>query len=279
MPARTWFITGINSGFGRQLAEQLLDRGERVAGTVRRIGSVDDLTERYGDALWVGHADVTHTTELRATVDAAFDALGRIDVAVVNAGYGLFGAAEELTDDEIEDEIATNLVGSIQTFRAVIPHLREQGGGRIIQISSVAGMAAHPGASLYHASKWGVEGFAEAMVSELAPFNIGVTIVEPGGARTSFAGSSLRLSSPLAAYAGTPASFVQAFRDGEVQVAGDPAKIAARVIESVDLVPAPRRVVLGSDSYATIMASLTARIAEIEPQKHTAAGTDADAES
>jgi NAD(P)-dependent dehydrogenase (short-subunit alcohol dehydrogenase family) len=279
MPARTWFITGINSGFGRQLAEQLLERGDRVAGTVRRIGSVDDLTKRYGDGLWVGHADVTHTTELRATVDAAFDALGRIDVAVVNAGYGLFGAAEELTDDEIEDEIATNLVGSIQTFRAVIPHLREQGGGRIIQISSVAGMAAHPGASLYHASKWGVEGFAEAMVSELAPFNIGVTIVEPGGARTSFAGSSLRLSSPLAAYAGTPASFVQAFRDGEVQVAGDPAKIAARVIESVDLVPAPRRVVLGSDSYATIMASLTARIAEIEPQKHTAAGTDADAES
>src|ERR1700712_812897 len=125
MPARTWFITGINSGFGRQLAEQLLDRGDRVAGTVRRIGSVDDLTERYGDGLWVGHADVTHTTELRATVDAAFDALGRIDVAVVNAGYGLFGAAEELTDDEIEDEIATNLVGSIQTFRAVIPHLRE----------------------------------------------------------------------------------------------------------------------------------------------------------
>jgi NAD(P)-dependent dehydrogenase (short-subunit alcohol dehydrogenase family) len=277
--AQTWFITGVNSGFGRELAEQLLERGERVAGTVRREGSVDDLRTKYGDRFWLGHLDVTDLAQVRRVVDAAFGELGRIDVVVINAGYGLFGAAEEFTDEQVVHQITTNLLGSIQTARAALPHLRAQGGGRIVQISSVAGLAAHPGASLYHAGKWGVEGFMEALASEVAPFGIEVTLVEPGGARTAFAGSSLQLSEPLPAYDNTPAAAVRIFKDTAVPVPlpGDPAKVAAKVIESVAQHPAPLRVILGSDCYRAATAALRNRLAQIEPQQASAAETDADA--
>ncbi|MFE4217234.1 SDR family oxidoreductase [Streptomyces sp. NPDC056844] len=277
MTTQTWFITGVNSGFGRELAEQLLARGDRVAGTVRREGSVDDLRAEYGERFWLGHLDVTDLVQVRKVVDAAFAELGRIDVVVINAGYGLFGAAEEFTDEQVVHQITTNLLGSIQTARAALPHLRAQGGGRIIQLSSVAGLAAHPGASLYHAGKWGVEGFMEALAAEVAPFGIEVTIVEPGGARTSFTGSSLRLSEPLSAYDDTPAAAVRVFKDIAVPVPGDPVKVAARIIDSASEEPAPMRLVLGSDCYQGATAALRRRLAQIEPQQADAAGTDADA--
>ncbi|WP_305784442.1 SDR family oxidoreductase [Symbioplanes lichenis] len=267
----TWFITGISSGFGRELATQLLDAGHRVAGTVRSSSPLDG----YGDRLWLGRLDVTDPAAVRTTVDAAFAAMGRIDVVVPNAGYGLFGAAEEVTDEQAEHQITTNLLGTIRTVRAALPHLRAQGSGRVIALSSVAGLTAHPGASLYHASKWGVEGFMEALAAEVAPFGIGVTIVEPGGARTSFAGSSLRLGAPLAAYDGTPAAFVRAFAgDAVPPLPGDPAKIAARIVASAEEEPAPLRMVLGSDSYAAVTAALRARLAQVEPQEASAAATD-----
>lgn len=276
MATDTWFITGVNSGFGRELAEQLLSRGGQVAGTVRREGSVDDLRAKYGDRFWVGHLDVTDLVRVREVVDAAFRDLGRIDVVVINAGYGLFGAAEELSDEQVVHQISTNLLGSMQTARAALPHLRAQGGGRLIQISSVAGLAAHAGASLYHASKWGCEGFMEALAQEVAPFNIGVTLVEPGGARTAFARGSLRLSEPLSAYDGTPAAFVRQFKDTAPQALGDPAKIAARIIDSAAQQPAPMRMMLGSDSYQGVTTALRNRLAQVEPQQATAAETDAD---
>jgi NAD(P)-dependent dehydrogenase (short-subunit alcohol dehydrogenase family) len=275
MTTRTWFITGISSGFGREIAQQLLGRGDRVAGTIRRPGSADDLAQRYGDAFWVGVADVTDGPALTAAIDDAFAALGHIDVVVANAGYGLFGAAEELTDAQIEHQLDTNLLGSIRTLRVVLPHLRAQGGGRIVQMSSIAGLTAGPGASIYHASKWGVEGFAEALVAEVAPFGIGVTIVEPGGARTGFATSGLQLADPMPDYEGTPAAGVQFLRSGNLPIPGDPAKMAAHVIASIDQEPAPRRIVLGSDAYEAITTGLKARLAEIEPQAVTAAETDA----
>ncbi|MEW2164745.1 SDR family oxidoreductase [Streptomyces sp. NPDC007084] len=277
MTTRTWFITGVNSGFGRELAEQLLARGDRVAGTVRREGSVDDLRAAYGERFWLGHLDVTDLARVREVVDAAFADLGHIDVVVINAGYGLFGAAEEFTDEQVVHQITTNLLGSIQTARAVLPHLRAQGRGRIIQLSSVAGLAAHPGASLYHAGKWGVEGFMEALADEVAPFGIEVTLVEPGGARTSFTGSSLRLSEPLAAYDNTPAAAVRVFKDIAVPVPGDPVKVAAKIIDSASREPAPLRLVLGSDCYQGATAALRKRLAQIEPQQASAAETDADA--
>jgi NAD(P)-dependent dehydrogenase (short-subunit alcohol dehydrogenase family) len=275
MTSRTWFITGVNSGFGRELAAQLLRRGDRVAGTVRREGVVDDFKEAYGDRFRADTLDLTDTARIRPVVDAAFAGLGRVDVVVSNAGYGLFGAAEEVSDEQVEHQIATNLTGPIRLIRAALPHLRAQGGGRIIQLSSVAGLTAHPGATLYHASKWGMEGFMEALAGEVAPFGIEATLVEPGGARTSFAAGSLRLGDPLEEYDGTPASFVRVFRgDAPPQLPGDPAKVAARVIDSVDVKPAPLRVVLGRDSYQGITASLRARLAQIEPQESSAASTD-----
>ncbi|MDL9946764.1 SDR family oxidoreductase [Gordonia sp. ABSL11-1] len=276
MTERTWFITGINSGFGRQLSEQILAGGGRVAGTVRRAGSVDDLKGQYGDALWVGYADVTDAAQIRSVVDAAFAALGPIDAVVANAGYGLFGAAEEFTDTQVEQQISTNLLGSIWTVRAALPHLRAQAGGRIIQFSSVAGLIANAGGSIYHASKWGVEGFAEALAEEVAPFGIEVTIVAPGGARTSFAHGSLQLAEPMTAYDGTPASFLRVLKDGNIPIIGDPAKMAATVIATLDQDPAPLRLVLGSDSYAGIVSQLQERLAQILPQQDSAARTDAD---
>jgi NAD(P)-dependent dehydrogenase (short-subunit alcohol dehydrogenase family) len=274
MTRRAWFITGINSGFGRHMTEQLLASGERVAGTVRKAGSVDDLVQKYGDQLWVGHLDVTDTGQVRAVVDRAFADLGRIDVVVNNAGFGLFGAAEEVTDQQITDIISTNLIGSIQVVRAALPHLRAQGGGRLIQLSTYGGQAVNPGASLYHASKWGIEGFMESTARDVAPFNIGVTIVEPGGARTEFRYDSLKLAEPMTAYDGTPAAMVRGAKDRGHPSAGDPARMAARIIASADVAPAPLRLVLGSDAHRFLTAALSSRLAEVQAQAATAPATD-----
>lgn len=275
MTSRTWFITGVSSGFGRHMTEQLLERGDRVAGTVRRLEAMDGLKARYGERLWLARLDVTDTAAIRRVVDQAFAELGRIDVVVNNAGYGLFGAAEGLTDAQIDHELATNLVGSIQVIRAATPHLRAQGGGRILQLSTYGGQAAAAGGSLYHASKWGIEGFAEAMMQELAPFGIGVTLVEPGGARTEFRFGSARVGEKLAAYEGTPAGRVHAILEDRTRLPpGDPARMVQRMISSVEQVPAPKRLVLGSDAYAALVSALEARLADIEPQKESAASTD-----
>ncbi|WP_051940256.1 SDR family oxidoreductase [Phaeacidiphilus oryzae] len=274
MSQSTWFITGVNSGLGRALTERLLADGHRVAGTVRRPGSVDDLAARYGDRLWVARLDVTDTARVREVVDSAFADLGRIDVVVNNAGYGLFGAAEELTDEQIDHVLATNLTGSIQVARAALPHLRAQGGGRIVQLSTYGGQATHPGASLYHAGKWGIEGFMESLAKEVAPFGIEVTLVEPGGARTEFRFGSLRSATPMPAYDGTPAAMTRGAGDRSRPSIGDPAKMAARIIESAAQTPAPLRLVLGSDAHRFITAALRERLAEIAPQAESAGSTD-----
>ena len=274
MTQRTWFVTGINSGFGRHMTEQLLAAGNRVAGTVRADGSVDDLMKQYSDQLWVGHLDVTDTEQVRAVVNQAFDHLGRIDVVVNNAGFGLFGAAEEVTDEQITDIINANLIGSIQVVRAALPHLRAQGGGRLIQVSTYGGQAVNPGAGLYHATKWGIEGFMESTALDVAPFNIGVTIVEPGGARTEFRFGSLKLGEPLAAYDHSPAAMVRGAGDRSRPSIGDPAKMAARIIASADVEPAPLRLVLGSDAHRFLTAALSSRLAEVAAQAETASVTD-----
>ena len=278
MTQRTWLITGISSGFGRHLTQQLLARGDRVVGTVRNPDAADDLKARYGGLLRVLRLDVTDTVAVRRAAGTAFGELGRIDVVVNNAGYGLFGAAEELTDEQILAQVSTNLLGSIQVTRAVLPHLRAQGGGRILQISSYGGQATNPGACMYHATKWGIEGFMESTARDVAPFGIEITIVEPGGARTEFRYGSLQLADPLPAYDGTPAAMTRGARDRSRPPIGDPAKMAARMIDSVDITPAPRRLVLGSDSYRFIHAALTERLAELEAQHEAAAGTDVTAQ-
>ncbi len=276
MAQRTWLITGINSGFGREMAEQLLERGDRVAGTVRKMDAVNDLKAKYGDLLWLAHLDVTDTAAVREVVNKAFADLDRIDVVVNNAGYGLFGAAEGLTDEQIADQIGTNLVGPIQVTRAALPYLRAQGGGRILALSTYGGQATYPGASLYHASKWGMEGFFDSISGEVASFNIGVTIVEPGGARTGFRSTAgARMGAEPDAYKGTPIGMIRTVLEDPARVPnGDPAKMVKIMIESVDQNPAPKRLVLGSDSYTMIQKALSERLAAVEGQKDLAFSTD-----
>ncbi len=170
--SKTWFITGASAGLGRLMTERLLIRGDQVVATVRREDSVADLRAQHGDRLVVSMLDLTDTAAIREVVDKSFRQLGRIDVIVSNAGYGLFGAAEEVTDAQIHHQIATNLLGSIQLIRAAIPHLRRLGGGRIVQVSSEGGQIAYPSFSLYHATKWGIEGFIESVAQEVTPFGI-----------------------------------------------------------------------------------------------------------
>ncbi|GAA2228930.1 SDR family oxidoreductase [Herbiconiux moechotypicola] len=277
MSQHTWLITGASSGFGRLVTEQLLAAGERVAATARSTAGLDDLAERYGDQLWLSTLDVTDTARLRDVVEEAFAALGRIDVIFSNAGYGLFGAAEELTDDQIDQQLATNLIAPIQLLRAVVPHLREQGGGRFIQVSTYGGQATNPGASLYHASKWGVEGFMEGNARDLAPFGIGVTIVEPGSAATGFRTGSSKLPEPLAAYDGTPAAMSRGIQNPALPSVSDPAKVASAIIASVQSEPAPLRLVTGSDSQRYLRDALRERLADIESQELSAATTDLSA--
>ena len=222
MPSDTWFLTGASSGLGRALCEELLARGHRVAATARDAAALDELAPADRQRWWTGELDVTDHDQLRRAVDAAFAAFGRIDVVVSNAGYGLFGAAEEVTDEQIDRQLRTNLVGPIQLARAVLPHLRAQGGGRIIQIASSAGQVALPNMSIYHASKWGVEGFFDSLATEVAGFGIAVTIVEPGSAPTGFAGRSRDMGAALPAYAETPAGRARrAIEDGTVRQPGD----------------------------------------------------------
>jgi NAD(P)-dependent dehydrogenase (short-subunit alcohol dehydrogenase family) len=222
--------------------------------------------------------DVADTGMIRTVVGQAFAELGTVDVVVSNAGYGLFGAAEELTDNQIDRQIATNLTGSIQLARAVIPRLRAQGGGRIIQISSIGGQIAFPAMSLYHATKWGIEGFWESAAAEIAPFNVGVTLVEPGVFRTPF-GSSAVLAPARTAYADGPSGFLRAALSGQgpaLPAPGDPAKMADAIIASADQPTAPKRLALGSDAYALATAALRERLTALEDAKDLARSTDAD---
>ena len=275
MTQRTWLITGVSSGFGRQLAEQLLARGHRVAGTVRKTDAAADLVTSYPDLFRAEILDVTDTAAIRDMVDRSFADLRRVDVVVSNAGYGLFGAGEEYTDEQIRHIIDTNLVGSIRLIRAVLPHLRAQGGGRIIQLSSYGGQVAFPGSSMYHATKWGIEGFAEAVAAEVAPFGIGITIVEPGGARTEFRYGSAQIAPSISAYDDTPAHAFRSMLDpAQSQAPGDPAKMAAAIIDSADAEPAPLRLLLGSDAYQRTHQVLAGRLAALEAQKAMAVTTD-----
>ena len=271
---KTWFITGASSGFGRGLTEKLLARGDRVAATVRRPQVLDDLRTAYGDRLWIAALDVTDVDAVRLTVDRAFEELGRIDVVASNAGYGLFGAAEEATNAQVRHQIDTNLVGSIALIRAVLPHLRSQGGGRVLQVSSEGGQITYPTFSLYHATKWGIEGFVEAVAKEVVPFGIAFTLVEPGPAGTSFL-TGMAQTEPMAAYEGTPAgSTRRAVLGGEFEIIGDPDKMVDAMIACADAQSAPLRLTLGGSSYDSIRAALVERLAALEAQRGIAFSTD-----
>jgi NAD(P)-dependent dehydrogenase (short-subunit alcohol dehydrogenase family) len=273
---KTWFITGTSSGLGRLLVERLLARGDRVVGTLRRPGALDDLVAQYGDRLRILTLDVTDANAVRATVARAFEEMGRIDVVVSNAGYGLFGAAEEVTDEQLEQQIATNLIGSIQLIRASLPHLREQGGGRIVQVSSEGGQVVYPGFSLYHATKWGVEGFVESVAQEVAPFGIDFIIVEPGPTGTNF-GANLVSPEAMTVYAETPAGEIRRLiTNNAFPLTGDAAKTVDAMIVAADAERPSLRLALGSSAYHSISKALTGRLVELEAQKSVTLSADVD---
>ena len=267
---QTWFITGTSSGFGRILTEQLLAQGHRVAATLRQPDALADLRASAGDRLWVQQLDVTDAAAARRVVDAAFDALGTIDVVVNNAGYGAFASVEEASEEQIERVLDTNLLGSIHVIRAALPHLRAQGRGRIMQVSSAGGQTTYPNFSYYHASKWGIEGFCETVAQEVAPLGIGVTIVEPGATPTGF-GAALDTAPAMAAYDATPAGDVRrAIASGDFPLDNDPAKIAAAMIASAQTSPAPLRLPLGRDTFQDIRASYVRRLEELDAHRELA---------
>lgn len=271
---KTWFITGTSSGLGRDMAEKLLARGERVVATVRRADALANLAAAHGDRVRIITLDVTDTAALRREVSAAFAALGRIDVVVSNAGYGLFGAAEEVSDAQIKRQLATNLLASIQLIRSFLPHLRAQGGGRVVQVSSEGGQIAYPSFGLYHATKWGIEGFVEAVRQEVAPFGIDFLLVEPGPTGTNF-GASLDVADAIDAYAGTPAGEVRrAVLDGNFPIKGDTGRTVDAIIAAADAAHPPLRLTLGSAAYENVERGLGERLRILRAQRDLAVGAD-----
>jgi len=271
---RTWFITGTSSGFGRIMTEQLLARGDCVAATLRTPSALADLQARYPQQLWVARLDVTDDAAIDAVLARAFTELGRIDVIVSNAAYGLFGAAEELTGVQVRRQLDTNLLGAIQLIRSALPWLRKQGGGRVIQVSSEGGQIAYPNFSVYHATKWGIEGFVEAVAQEVAPFGIEFTLAEPGPTPTNFS-AGMDTAPAMADYDATPSGAMRrALADGSFRLSGDPVQMVRSMIDSAGQSPAPRRVALGSSAYRSIHAALTDRLARLEAQQDIALNAD-----
>ncbi|MBE7724464.1 MAG: SDR family oxidoreductase [Enterocloster citroniae] len=271
--SKTWLITGVSSGFGYEMTKQLLAKGDVVIGTVRNKEKVQKLIDEYPLGFDCQILDVTDVPAVQKTVHTAYVKHEKIDVVVSNAGYGLFGCAEELSDTEIEQIIATNLTGSIQLIKTALPYMRKQGGGRIIQISSYGGQVAYPANSMYHATKFGIEGFCEAVAQEVAQFNIGLTIVEPGGARTEFRYGSAKVANLMSEYDSCH-GFLNMLDASKGLAPGDPARMAERIIESVDKEPAPLRMVLGSQALSATISRLKERIADYETQTELAASTD-----
>lgn len=272
---KIWFVTGVSSGFGLEITKQLLSRGDIVAGTVRNPQSTKELAARHPDTFVRLTLDVRDRKALRDAVDRTAEKFGRLDVLVNNAGYGLFGAAEELSDDDIDAIVATNLLGSITAVRAALPHMRRRRSGRIIQISSYGAQVAYPGNSLYHATKFGIEGFCESVAQEVAPFGIRFTIVEPGGARTDFRYRSARVANLLPEYDGNPAhAFLKMLDPKNGLAAGDPARMASRIIEAGDAESAPLRIVLGSQALRATLETLEKRLEQLRNQTDLARSTD-----
>ena len=267
---RHWLITGGSSGLGRRLVEYVLRQGDRVTATVRRAGALSDLAEEYGGRLSERVLDLTQLDDVDYVIRQLI-AADPVDVAVNNAGFAVVGAAEEMSVEQIRGQLDVMLMAPMLITRALLAPMREQGGGRIIQISSMGGQVAIPTHSSYHAAKWGLEGFSESVNQEVSGFDVHLTLVEPGGTRTGFK-DNLTFASELGAYRGTPVDQVRRqLQDADANaMTGDPEKIAAVVFQTTRQTHPPLRLTLGDDSYDAVHAALSGRLAALENQRAVA---------
>ncbi|MGV0740917.1 SDR family oxidoreductase [Mycolicibacterium sp. XJ870] len=263
MSAKVWFVTGASRGFGREWAIAALDRGDKVAATARDTATLTDLAEKYGDALLPLRLDVNDREADFAAVQQAHDHFGHLDIVVNNAGYGQFGFIEELSEADARDQIETNLFGALWVTQAAMPFLRAQRSGHIIQVSSIGGITAFPLVGMYHASKWALEGFSQSLAQEVAPFGIHVTLIEPGGFDTDWAGSSARHATPLPDYDEAREAAQRARRQRNAK-AGDPQASAAAVLKIVDADKPPLRVFFGEVPLQLAKADYESRLATWE---------------
>jgi NAD(P)-dependent dehydrogenase (short-subunit alcohol dehydrogenase family) len=242
--SKVWFITGSSRGFGREFALAALERGDQVAATARNTDSLKDLVAAHGEAILPLTLDVTDKAAAAEAVQRAHAHFGRLDVVVNNAGYGLFGTVEELTERQVRDQMETNFFGALWVTQAALPLLREQGSGHIVQISTIGGVTTFPSLGGYHASKWALEGLTESLAKEVAAFGIKVTLVEPGGFATDWSGASASFAEQLPVYDGLRAALAEGWRDVKL---GDPTAVGPALLKIVDADTPPLRVFFGTE--------------------------------
>lgn len=266
--SKVWFITGSSRGFGREFARAALGRGDQVVATARDVATLDDLVAEHGDAVLPLALDVTDRDAAVAAVAAAVERFGRLDVVVNNAGYGLFGAVEEITDQQLRDQLEVNLFGVLHVTQAVLPVLREQGSGHIVQISTIGGVAAFPNLGGYHASKWALEGLTESLAQEVAGFGIAVTLVEPGSYATDWAGSSAVHATPMPTYEQLRQAMAARTADMGDEATGDPHAAGPALLTIVDAERPPLRVLFGTQPTQIVPAVYRSRLETWEQWKH-----------
>ena len=275
---QVWFVTGSSRGLGRAIVEAGLAAGNKVLATARDTASLRDLSERYGGQVKLFALDVTDETMAAAGVRAAIDAFGSLDVVINNAGYGNLSSVEDTMMEDFRAQIETNLFGTIIVTKAALPYFRERKAGHFIQFSSMGGRIGPPGRGAYSAAKWGVEGFSEVLSRGVAPLGIKVTIVEPGGFRTDFAGISTRLSEGRPEYDSTVGKTARFQRYYNGKQPGDPKKAAQAIIQLTREQNPPLRLLLGSDAYNGAEKNDLARLEEARRWKELSVSTDFESE-
>jgi NAD(P)-dependent dehydrogenase (short-subunit alcohol dehydrogenase family) len=272
-----WFITGCSTGLGRALADLIVQRGWRVVVTARDKSAVAEIESAAPDRVLALSLDVTNPAGIDAAVSAAKEKFGRIDVLVNNAGYGYQSTVEEGEEMEIRAQFDTNVFGLFAMTRAVLPLMREQRMGNIINITSVAGLIGYPGSGYYAASKHAVEGWSDALRAEVLPLGIGVTCVEPGPFRTDWAGRSLRqTANQIADYAETAGKRLAVTKDTSGAQSGDPVKAAEAMVTIAHGADAPRHLVLGTWGFNAVVERMEQRAQEISAQRDLSVSTDFD---
>lgn len=246
--SKVWLVTGSSRGLGRNIVELALEAGERVVATARKPEQLQDLVERYGDQVRTIALDVTNAESTTNAVKAAVEAFGRIDVLVNNAGYGDIASVEDVTIDDFKAQIDTNFYGVVYMTKAVLPVMRQQGSGHIIQVSSIGGRSGAPGLAGYQSAKWAVGGFSTVLTQEVAPFGIKVTVLEPGGMRTDWAGTSMTIPPISKPYEQTVGAFVGLLKTIAGNEVSDPVKVAKVIVELIDMPEPPFRLLIGTDA-------------------------------